>query len=158
LFGVWDRIMAYVSAQGEPKLAVAYIDSSIARAHQKATGARLTARAANKLVDPRPMCSTTCQGEALGRSRGGLGMKIVRVFTEAGRLLGFILVPDQGHELAPSLRLLKRSPEPPDWALADMVCDAREIGLAAMAREHASGTVRDPRIYPRLLTRASTPS
>ena len=45
LSGVWDRIMAYVSAQAEPKLAFACIDGTIARAHQKATGARLTKRA-----------------------------------------------------------------------------------------------------------------
>jgi len=38
--GVWDKVMAYVVAQGEPQLASACIDGTIARAHQKATGAR----------------------------------------------------------------------------------------------------------------------
>jgi hypothetical protein len=38
--GVWDKVMAYVVAQGEPQLAFACIDGTIARAHQKATGAR----------------------------------------------------------------------------------------------------------------------
>ena len=38
--GVWDAIMAYVVAHGEPQLAFACIDGTIARAHQKATGAR----------------------------------------------------------------------------------------------------------------------
>jgi transposase len=38
--GVWDRIMAHVVAQGEPKLAFACIDGTVARAHQKAAGAR----------------------------------------------------------------------------------------------------------------------
>jgi transposase len=38
--GVWDRIMAHVVAQGEPQLAFACIDGTIARAHQKAAGAR----------------------------------------------------------------------------------------------------------------------
>jgi transposase len=37
--GVWDRIMAHVVADGEPKLAFACIDGTVARAHQKA-GAR----------------------------------------------------------------------------------------------------------------------
>ncbi len=41
----WDKIMAYVSVQGEPKLAFACIDGTIARAHQKATGARRSKQA-----------------------------------------------------------------------------------------------------------------
>ena len=40
LGGVWDKIMAHVVAQGEPKLAFACIDGTVARAHQKAAGAR----------------------------------------------------------------------------------------------------------------------
>ena len=40
--GVWDAIMSYVIAQGEPQLAFACIDGTIARAHQKACGARTT--------------------------------------------------------------------------------------------------------------------
>ena len=38
--GVWDRIMAHVVAEAEPKLAFACIDGTVARAHQKAAGAR----------------------------------------------------------------------------------------------------------------------
>jgi len=63
-------------------------------------------------------------GEALGRSRGGLGTKIVGVCDAAGRLVDFLLAPGQAHELAPSLTLLRRLPEAPSWALADMACDA----------------------------------
>jgi transposase len=40
--GVWDRIMAHVVAQGEPQLAFACIDGTVARAHQKAAGARMS--------------------------------------------------------------------------------------------------------------------
>jgi transposase len=40
LSGVWDRIMAHVVAEGEPKLVFACIDGTVARAHQKAAGAR----------------------------------------------------------------------------------------------------------------------
>jgi transposase len=40
LAGVWDKIMAHVVAEAEPKLAFACIDGTIARAHQKAAGAR----------------------------------------------------------------------------------------------------------------------
>lgn len=71
------------------------------------------------------------RGEALGRSRGGFGTKIVGVCDAAGRLLDFTLVPGQAHELAPSLMLLKRLPEAPSWALADRACDAQEFRTAA---------------------------
>ena len=40
LAGVWDKIMVQVVAEAEPKLAFACIDGTIARAHQKAAGAR----------------------------------------------------------------------------------------------------------------------
>jgi len=39
-------------------------------------------------------------------------------------------MPGQAHELAPSLALLRRLPEAPDWALADMACDARDFRSA----------------------------
>lgn len=71
--------------------------------------------------------TTGSQTEALGRSRGGLGSKIVGVCDAAGRLVDFLLTPGQAHELAPSLALLRRLPEAPDWALADMACDAQEF-------------------------------
>src|ERR1700678_1974668 len=69
--------------------------------------------------------------QALGRSRGGLGSKIVGVCDAAGRLIDFVLVPGQAHELAPSLLLLRRLPRAPAWALADMACDAQEFRLTA---------------------------
>jgi transposase len=71
--------------------------------------------------------SVAASVEALGRSRGGLGTKIVGVCDAAGRLLDFVLIPGQGHELAPSLTLLRRLPEAPSWALADRACDAKEF-------------------------------
>lgn len=71
--------------------------------------------------------SVASPGEALGRSRGGLGTKIVGLCDAAGRLVDFLLVPGQAHELAPSLTLLRRLPEAPSWALADMACDAVEF-------------------------------
>ena len=52
-------------------------------------------------------------GGALGRSRGGLGPKIVGVCDAAGRLLDFLFTPGQAHELAPSLTLLRRLPHAP---------------------------------------------
>jgi transposase len=76
----------------------------------------------------------------LGRSRGGFSSKIVGVCDAAGRLVDFVLVPGQAHELASSLQLLKRLPKAPAWAteharegLADMACDAAEFRAAATA-------------------------
>ncbi len=77
--------------------------------------------------------SVAPDGEALGRSRGGLGTKIVGVCDAAGRLVDFLLAPGQAHELAPSLMLLRRLPEAPSWAIADMACDAREFRSEARA-------------------------
>ncbi len=71
--------------------------------------------------------------QALGRSRGGFSCKIVGVCDAAGRLVDFVLVPGQAHELAPSLQLLKRLPKAPGWALADMACDAAEFRSTAKA-------------------------
>ena len=75
--------------------------------------------------------SSSGNNEALGRSRGGFGSKIVGVCDAAGRLVDFVLVPGQAHELAPSLLLLKRLPKTPAWALADMACDAKAFRAAA---------------------------
>jgi len=71
--------------------------------------------------------------QALGRSKGGYSSKIVGVCDAAGRLLDFVLVPGQAHELAPTLQLLKRLPRAPAWALADMACDAAEFRSAVEA-------------------------
>jgi hypothetical protein len=71
--------------------------------------------------------------QALGRSKGGYSSKIVGVCDAAGRLLDFVLVPGQAHELAPTLQLLKRLPRAPTWALADMACDATEFRSAVEA-------------------------
>jgi putative transposase len=78
-------------------------------------------------------CNLATRAEALGRSRGCLGTKIVGVCDAAGRVVEFLLVPSKAHELAPSLTLLRRLPEAPDWALADMACDAREFHAEARA-------------------------
>ena len=51
----------------------------------------------------------------------------------AGRLVDFLLTSGEAHELAPSPTLLQRLPEAPDWALADMACDAREFRSAVRA-------------------------
>ena len=79
--------------------------------------------------------TTGPQTEAQGRSRSGLGSKIVGVCDAAGRLVDFLLTPGQAHELAPSPTLLRRLPEAPDWVLADMACDAQQCRSAARAAD-----------------------
>jgi len=111
-------------AAGEPQLAFACVDGTIARTHQKASGARPWQR---PVLSLRLIRGPANRGEALGRSRGGLGTKIVGVCDAAGRLVDFLLTPGQAHELAPSLTLMRRLPEAPSWALADMACDAKEF-------------------------------
>lgn len=69
--------------------------------------------------------NTATRAETLGGSRGGLGTKIVGVCDAGRRLIDFLLTPGQAPALAPSLVLLKRLPEAPDWALTDMACDAQ---------------------------------
>ncbi len=71
--------------------------------------------------------------QALGRSRGGFSTKIVGVCDADGRLVDFVLVAGQAHELSPSLQLLKRLPRAPAWALADMACDAAAFRSTAEA-------------------------
>ena len=48
-------------------------------------------------------------------------------------LVDFLLAPGQAHELAPSLALIRRLPEPPHWALADRACDAKEFRTVVRA-------------------------
>src|SRR5271166_5553244 len=53
-------------------------------------------------ISPRFIRSTDQPNETLGRSRGGLGTRIVGVCDASGRLVDFVLVAGQAHELAPS--------------------------------------------------------
>ncbi|WP_428492509.1 IS5 family transposase [Rhodopila sp.] len=77
--------------------------------------------------------NTDGETQALGRSRGGFGCKIIGLCDAAGRLVDFVLAPGQAHELAASVLLLQRLPKPPTWALADMACDAKVFRSAARA-------------------------
>lgn len=82
-------------------------------------------------MNPRFYPESSSNAQALGRSRGGFGSKIVGVCDAAGRLVDFVLVAGQANDLASSLLLLKRLPKPPAWALADMACDAKVFRSAA---------------------------
>ncbi len=102
--------------------------------------------------------SVAGKGEALGRSRGGLGTKIIGVCDVAGRLVDFLLVPGQAHELAPSLTLLRRLPQAPSWALADMACDAAEFrsevrAMGGIAVVPSRKGAKDPQPCPAYIDR-----
>lgn len=67
--GTWDRVLAEVIVKGDAVGAVEWsfsIDSSSVRAHQHAAGARKRGPCAGRLE------GLAVDGEALGRSRGGL--------------------------------------------------------------------------------------
>ena len=125
---VWDRIMAHVVAQGGAEIGL--------RLHRRHGGAGAPEGCWRAPEQTAPLTVRFIRGapgqaEALGRSRGGFGAKIVGVCDAAVRLVDFVLTPSQAHELAPSLVLLKRLPEAPGWALADMACNAREFRSTA---------------------------
>jgi len=71
--GVWDKIMAHLVAQGEPQLALACVDGTIARASE---GVRC-AVGQRRVLSLRFTRKIAVRCEALGRSRGGLGTKLV---------------------------------------------------------------------------------
>lgn len=80
-------------------------------------------------------CKPADNPQALGRSRGGFSSKIVGVCDAAGRLVDFVLVPGQAHELVPSLLLLTCLPKAPAWALAEMAYDAQVFRSAVCERK-----------------------
>ncbi|WKU02055.1 IS5 family transposase [Micromonospora soli] len=100
--GTWDRILvaAQVHDDGTPVQWTISIDSSIVRAHQHAAGAR-------KKGAPRQVRRRGAQdGEAIGRSRGGLSTKIHLAVDGRGRPLSILLTPGQAGDNPQLLALL----------------------------------------------------
>jgi transposase len=94
--GTWDRLLAdaqtKTDAVGEVEWLVS-VDSTIARAHQHAAGAR---RRPSKQDAKRGFSHP--EGEALGRSRGGLTTKLHLACDGRGRPLSVVVTPGQRHE------------------------------------------------------------
>ena len=101
--------MQHVVAEGEPKLAFACIDGTVARgrANRYAESA-IQSQGRRRQAGSRPIPR---RSEVQDRRRLRRPM---------ARLVDFVLVPGQAHELAPSLELLARLPRAPARALADM--------------------------------------
>ena len=57
--------------------------------------------------------------EALGRSRGGSGMKACVITGAIGRAVAFVLAPGQDHELPHAMPLLDTLSGVPKWVVAD---------------------------------------
>ena len=106
--GTWDRLLSHAQARsdevGEVEWLVS-VDSTVARAHQHAAGARRKpSREDSKRGGFHP------PDEALGRSRGDLSTKLHLSCDGKGRPLSVVVTPGQGHEstqLAPVLDAIR---------------------------------------------------
>ncbi|MEU4818263.1 MULTISPECIES: IS5 family transposase [Micromonospora] len=101
--GTWDRILAaaQVHDDGTPVQWTISIDSSIVRAHQHAAGARKKGGSPTSAATPGAQ-----DGEAIGRSRGGLSTKIHLAVDGRGRPLSILLTPGQAGDNPQLLALL----------------------------------------------------
>ena len=88
-FGVWDKVLAHVSATAD--LEIVCIDSTVVRAHACAAGAAVSN-------------ATT---EALGRSRGGFGCKIHALTDALGLPVRFILTSGQAADITQAIPLMQ---------------------------------------------------
>ncbi|MDG4820523.1 IS5 family transposase [Asanoa sp. WMMD1127] len=89
--GTWELILAraQVYDDGQPVEWIISVDSSVVRAHQHAAGAR------KKGDLPGGVAIPAADGEALGRSRGGLSTKIHLAVDGRGRPLSVLLTAGQ---------------------------------------------------------------
>ena len=106
----------------------AMIDSSIVRAHQHSTGAKISRKV-----------------QAIGRSKGGLSTKVHAVVDALGNPIDFILTPGQACDLDGSDVLLQRTEV--KMILADKAydADARVIEpLLAAGKENSFSQSTEP--------------
>jgi transposase len=93
--GTWDRILAHVQTRSDAVGAIVWevsIDSTTARAHQHASGARRRPSLADGKGVQHPA------DEGLGRSRGGLTTKFHLACDGKGRPLSVVITPGQRHD------------------------------------------------------------
>ncbi|WP_238598034.1 IS5 family transposase [Saccharothrix sp. ALI-22-I] len=123
--GTWDRILTQVQAHDDAVGTIEWavsVDSTIARAHQHAAGARKRGGCGTWPVAP-------VGGEALGRSRGGLSTKVHLAVDGRGRPQSILLTPGQAGDnpqLVPLLEAIRvprlgpgRPRSRPDRVIAD---------------------------------------
>jgi transposase len=107
--GVWERVHRLVQEQRGLELGMAFLDGTVIRAHQKASGARKQDRTPE----------ANAEAQALGRSRGGYGTKGHVLADAGGRAVAFVLTPGQAAELPQAEGLLAFLPGTPVWTVAD---------------------------------------
>lgn len=146
--GTWDRIVAHVQTRddGQPVEWVISVDFSAVRAHQHAAGARKKG-GATLAVKP-------VEGEALGRSRGGLTSKI-HLAVDGRRPLSILVTPGQAGDnpqIAPLLEAITirgrrgRPRRRPERVIADKAYD--HPSARAMLRRRGNvrmASIRVPR-------------
>ncbi|MET9125433.1 IS5 family transposase [Streptomyces sp. NPDC004528] len=95
--GTWSRILTQLQAEADAKGLITWdvrVDSTVARAHQHAAGARKRDLQRDKpggvAVEP--------AGHGLGRSRGGLTTKVHLAVEQGQKPLSFLLTAGQRHD------------------------------------------------------------
>jgi len=123
--GVWARAFGALSADADDEYAL--LDATIVRAHQHSAGARKGGGG---------------DGEALGRSRGGLSTKRHAVVDARGNPTGFHLTGGEAHDLAGADALL------PDLAATTVIADRgydAETRVLAVLRKAGKVAVIPPK-------------
>ncbi|MFE5583145.1 IS5 family transposase [Kitasatospora sp. NPDC056531] len=92
--GTWHRILEQLQARADAKGLITWdisVDSTIARAHQHAAGARKRGTCRSS----RPAASSSSPDHGLGRSRGGLTTKIHLAVEQAQKLMSLVITAGQ---------------------------------------------------------------
>lgn len=133
--GVWARILAALQGRAHAKGLITWqvsVDSTIARAHQHAAGAR---RDSDAQVEPPGAPGDEPADHALGRSRGGLTTKVHLACEQGRRPLSLVITAGQRGDSPQFTTVLERirvnAPGPgrprvrPDTVLADRAYSSR---------------------------------
>ncbi|MFI1169645.1 IS5 family transposase [Streptomyces sp. NPDC020801] len=95
--GTWKRIFEQLQAEADAKGLITWdvsVDSTIARAHQHAAGARKKGHCRRSL----PAASTPSPDHGLGRSRGGLTTKLHLAVEQGQKPLSLLVTAGQRHD------------------------------------------------------------
>ncbi|MFD4562129.1 IS5 family transposase [Streptomyces sp. NPDC058469] len=95
--GTWKRIFELLQAETDAKGLITWdvsVDSTIARAHQHAAGARKKGRSRRSLL----AASTPSPDHGLGRSRGGLTTKLHLAVEQGQKPLSLLVTAGQRHD------------------------------------------------------------
>lgn len=114
--GVWQAL--HRGCSHLPDLQTILIDSTVIRAHPRATGA----------------AKSSAEAEALGRSRGGFGTKIHAITDALGNPLDFVLTGGQASDIGQAETLLGLTPEGAEAFIGDKGYDSDALVQAIEAR------------------------